>query len=155
MIIRALMAVAMSFSLATGYVDSGCGQSEPAPHQEGGGHRQEPAPVPDPNTPRGSFPGNVEITLWYEQVQSQTVIVFDYGQGKLHQTGHRPGGSWGPVKVKPGQKIYVAIVPAHPGEDGIISFYVTQANNGRIVCGDSNHDTDGHGGADCGGEIII
>lgn len=154
--------VALLAALALAFTLTGCpANGTPAAKHTAGKHaatpkhRQVPAPIPDtPPAPQKSFPGNVSITLWWEQAQAATVVLFDYGQGKLHHTGKRPGGHWD-ATVKPGQAIYVAVVPAHPGEKGHISFYVTNNANGTKICGDDNDDTGGNGGADCGGVVRI
>lgn len=150
--LRTLMIAALSLTLATGVADSSCSQGEPAPSQ--GGHKQQPAPAPDPAPKDKKFPGNVAITVYWEQAQKQTVVVFDYGQGKMHRTGKRPGGHWD-ATVKPNQTVYAAVVPAHPGERGYIHVYIIQQNNGRKICEDSNKSTDSNGGADCGGVVVI
>jgi len=111
-----------------------------------------------PNSGSGTkhkeFPGNVGITLYWEQAQKQTVVVFDYGQGAQHKTGNRPGGHWD-ATVKPNQAVHASVVPAHPGERGYIHLYIVQQNNGRKICDGSNKATDSNGGGDCGGVVII
>lgn len=151
--IVALTAVLMLLGLSAAKCDTSppAGQAQHAT----GKHRQQPAPIPDtPPAKTKTFPGNVSITLWWEQDQAATVVLFDYGAGKQHRTGRRPGGHWD-ATVKPGQHIYVAVVPAHPGEKGHIAFYVTNNANGTKICEDSNDDTSGNGGADCGGVVTI
>jgi len=155
---RILVALTLTLTLlltGAGYCDKAPAAKHGKSSSSAGRHRQVPAPIPDtPAAPQRSFPGNVSITLWWEQSQAATVVLFDYGQGKLHRTGKRPGGHWD-ATVKPNQAIYVAVVPANPGEKGHIGFYVTNNANGNIICQDDNGDTGGNGGADCGGTVTI
>jgi hypothetical protein len=120
-----------------------------------GRHRQVPAPIPDtPAVKTSTFPGNVSVTLWWEQAQGRTVVLFDVGKGKNHRTGKRPAGHWEET-TKPGAHIYAIIVPANPGEHGRIYMYVTNNANGTKICEDDNSDTQGAGGAECAGVVNI
>lgn len=130
-----------------------CEQSAPAPHQEGG-HKQAPAPGIDPAPKDKKFPGNVSITLWFDQQQSRGIVYFDFGQGKQHHASYAPGGSWNAI-VKPNQSVYALLTPFVPGEKGRIHLAVVNNANGLIICENSNDDTGHNGGADCGGIVTI
>jgi len=115
---RILVALTLTLTLlltGAGYCDKAPAAKHDKSSSSAGRHRQVPAPIPDTPAARQRSMGNVSITLWWTQEQAATVVLFDYGAGKLHRTGKRPGGHWD-ATAQPGQAIYVAVVPAHPGE---------------------------------------
>jgi hypothetical protein len=160
-LLKLVTASAVVLSMATGASGSGCNrQQSPGRHRApsvANTHRQVPAPIPDtPPAPQKTFPGNVMITLRWTQTQSRTVVLFDYGAGKLHHTGKAPGGSWD-AYVKPGQYVYGLVATAYPGERGRITISIFQHNNGHQICQDDNAEAGGggQGSVDCGGVVTI
>lgn len=157
-IVTALVLSALGVTLATGASGSGCSSSQGGAHRApkaASTHKQQPAPIPDtPPAARKSFPAKIEIVMVWTQTISRTVALFDYGQGKLHQTGKSPGGSW-TARVEPGQYVYGLITPAYPGERGHLTLKIYQRSSGTIICHDDNAEAGNMGSVDCGGTAQI
>lgn len=129
-----------------------CDTSAPVggPQHAAGKHRQQPAPIPDtPPAAHRSFPVSIEIVLAWTQTGGKTVVLFDYGQGKLHRTGAH-SDIW-TARVQPGQYIYGLVTPAYPGEYQHLTLKIYQRSSGTIICHDDNAEAGNKGSVDCGG----
>lgn len=139
---RAIAGIALVAVLASGYADSSCKEGKPKPTSTKKDKPQEPKP----------FPGNVSITFWVGAKHPVDVIWSVAGVSHTHSCDK--SCHWD-ATGKPEQAVLVAVGHRNKKQEDLLDVEVTQNNNGRIICKDSNIDRDPIDPVGCKGTIKI
>lgn len=151
-IVVALVLATLGVTLATGADGSGCKSSNPAPAPRHTAARK-PA-TPKPGGPEQGKPpiGNVRLTFWVGASHPVDVL---YTIGTVHHTHSCDKSCHWDATAKPDQYVAVAVQHRNKRQEAQIDVQVVQANNGRLLCKDTNADRDPIDGVGCDGRVVI
>jgi hypothetical protein len=122
----------------------GCPDQSPPPSV---GHDPNQPGVPDP-APHTS-PSTAPVRLkFHVENKTAVVVTWNAGQGNKFIDPLRPPGDTWYASAPKGSQVYLGAVLFHQDQPGLIVVKVTNADNGKLICTDTNWQNE-RSGASC------